>query len=286
MHDCIKRSGSITKTILNRLRIISAWNWFLWVVITIDGIDSCNCCPFFKDSSSIPLRQRIIRRDSVPRQKLVRRKDSLLSSFWRQNKPYQTPKQQHHQQHHHHQQQIKDYHTHQSSVTNSSVVKQQSTTRKRNNNYSRDNNTNMTSISALSSPSKDKVCIIGSGNWGSAIATIIGKNCELLSDYYETDVNMWVFEENITLPDGTTDKLTNIINTKHENVKYLPGIPLPHNIRAVSSLEDACTNATLLIFILPHQFLPKLIPTIRQTINKDNKKCRGVSLIKGLGAFD
>ena len=41
---------------------------------------------------------------------------------------------------------------------------------------------------------------------------------------------MWVYEEMI---EG--QKLTEIINTKHENVKYLPGIKLPENI--VSAVE-------------------------------------------------
>ena len=44
---------------------------------------------------------------------------------------------------------------------------------------------------------------------------------------------MWVFEEMV---DG--QKLTEIINTKHQNVKYLPGIDLPHNV--VSALNLSC----------------------------------------------
>ena len=36
---------------------------------------------------------------------------------------------------------------------------------------------------------------------------------------------MWVFEENIN-----GRKLTDIINTEHENVKYLPGYKLPENV--------------------------------------------------------
>lgn len=36
---------------------------------------------------------------------------------------------------------------------------------------------------------------------------------------------MWVYEENI---DGRN--LTDIINTEHENVKYLPGYKLPENV--------------------------------------------------------
>lgn len=126
---------------------------------------------------------------------------------------------------------------------------------------------------------RDKVCIIGSGNWGSAIATKVGVNCERL-EYFESKVNMWVYEETVTLKDGRSEKLTKVINQQHENVKYLPDIKLPDNIVAVADLAEACKDATLLIFVLPHQFLPKLLPVIRKSAHP---ACRGVSLIKGLG---
>jgi len=67
-----------------------------------------------------------------------------------------------------------------------------------------------------------KVCIVGSGNWGSAIARLVGANTARFPERFVKDVNMWVFEEEV---DGR--KLTEIINTEHENVKYLPGRPLP-----------------------------------------------------------
>jgi len=94
---------------------------------------------------------------------------------------------------------------------------------------------------------------------------------------------MWVYEEMVECPvDGSQKKLTEVINTHHENVKYLPGIKLPENIVAVPDLAEACKDATLLIFVLPHQFLPKLLPAIREAAHPN---CRGVSLIKGLGKF-
>ena len=91
---------------------------------------------------------------------------------------------------------------------------------------------------------------------------------------------MWVFEEMVDGPDGTKEKLTEVINTRHENVKYLPGIQLPSNVVAIADLAEACRDATLLIFVLPHQFLPRLLPVIRENAHPF---CRGVSLIKGLG---
>jgi len=135
----------------------------------------------------------------------------------------------------------------------------------------------MESNPQMSSEQIEKVCIIGSGNWGSAIATIVGKNCEILS-HCDSQVNMWVYEEMVDF-EGERRKLTEVINTHHENIKYLPGIKIPHNVVAVPDLNQACDGATLLIFVLPHQFLPSLLPTIKEAAHPS---CRGVSLIKGL----
>jgi NAD-dependent glycerol-3-phosphate dehydrogenase N-terminus len=126
---------------------------------------------------------------------------------------------------------------------------------------------------------RDKVCIVGSGNWGSAIACLVGRNCAQHEECFERQVNMWVYEETIDTSVGP-QKLTDIINSQHENVKYLPGVQLPKNVVAVAELNEACRDATLLVFVLPHQFLPKLLPVIRRHAHSS---CRGVSLIKGLG---
>lgn len=126
-------------------------------------------------------------------------------------------------------------------------------------------------------PIVEKVAILGSGNWGSAISILIGNNAQRLS-HIESEVNMWVFEEEIQ-HNGKACKLSHVINEEHENVKYLPNIKLPHNIRAEPDLEEACRDATLLIFVLPHQFLPPLLKKIRRVVHPS---CRGVSLIKGM----
>eukprot|EP00548_Thalassiothrix_antarctica_P006091 CAMPEP_0194133808 /NCGR_PEP_ID=MMETSP0152-20130528/3820_1 /TAXON_ID=1049557 /ORGANISM="Thalassiothrix antarctica, Strain L6-D1" /LENGTH=334 /DNA_ID=CAMNT_0038829169 /DNA_START=214 /DNA_END=1218 /DNA_ORIENTATION=+ len=90
---------------------------------------------------------------------------------------------------------------------------------------------------------------------------------------------MWVYEEIIDVGDGVSQKLSDIINDRHENIKYLPGICLPENIVAVPDLEEASHGATLLIFVLPHQFLGKLLPIIKKHADSS---CRCISLIKGL----
>ena len=125
---------------------------------------------------------------------------------------------------------------------------------------------------------KERICIIGSGNWGSAIATVVGRNA-LRLPFCHDEVRMWVFEEQV-LFNGETENLSDVINRQHENVKYLPGVKIPSNVRAIPDLADAVNNATVLIFVLPHQFLPKLLPAIRANVNPS--RCVGISLIKGL----
>ncbi|CAL8098208.1 unnamed protein product [Calicophoron daubneyi] len=118
-----------------------------------------------------------------------------------------------------------------------------------------------------------KVAIIGSGNWGSTIAKIIGNNVQKY-DEFDKEVRMWVFEELIG-----GQKLTSIINEKHENVKYLPGIALPTNVVAIPDVVETAQNADIYIFVLPHQFLGKVCQQLKPVIKKT---AYGVSLIKGL----
>ncbi|XP_053359425.1 glycerol-3-phosphate dehydrogenase 1a [Clarias gariepinus] len=118
-----------------------------------------------------------------------------------------------------------------------------------------------------------KVCIVGSGNWGSAIAKLVGLNAGRNSKF-DPSVRMWVFEEMV---DGR--KLTEIINTDHENVKYLPGHKLPENVVAVADLVEAVSGADILLFVIPHQFIRRVCDTIRGKIKQG---ALGMSLIKGV----
>lgn len=123
---------------------------------------------------------------------------------------------------------------------------------------------------------KSKVCIIGSGNWGSAIARIIGSTVKQHSTEYDEIVKMWVFEEMVN-----GRKLSEIINTDHENVKYLPGKKLPDNVVAVPDLVESVKDADVLVFVVPHQFVHKICDQMKNNIKSD---AIGISLIKGLAS--
>ncbi|CAL1528337.1 unnamed protein product [Lymnaea stagnalis] len=118
-----------------------------------------------------------------------------------------------------------------------------------------------------------KICVVGSGNWGSAIAKIVGNNALALPAQFDSEVKMWVFEEII---EG--EKLTEIINTRHENVKYLKGIKLPEKVIAIPDVVDASRDADILIFVLPHQFVRGVCEKLKGNIKST---AVAVTLIKG-----
>jgi len=144
----------------------------------------------------------------------------------------------------------------------------------------------------------EKVALIGSGNWGSAIATKMGINAAACSDFQD-DVHMWVFEEYVKLEDGKWVRpargalppegktwvdegyrtLTGVINELHENVIYLPGISLPKNIIANADIKECVTGATMMVFVIPHNFLAPIVPKMEGAFAKGAIGC---SLIKGI----
>ncbi|XP_041371831.1 glycerol-3-phosphate dehydrogenase [NAD(+)], cytoplasmic-like isoform X2 [Gigantopelta aegis] len=125
-----------------------------------------------------------------------------------------------------------------------------------------------------------RICIVGSGNWGSAIAKIIGHNVKQkkFDDKFENEVPMYMYEEMI---DGK--KLTEIVNTKHENIKYLPGFKIPENVIAIPDVAVACKNADVLVFVLPHQFVRGVC---KQIVGHVKKGAIAVSMIKGFAITD
>lgn len=117
------------------------------------------------------------------------------------------------------------------------------------------------------------MCIIGSGNWGSAIAKVVGSNVQTMKDQFVQEINMWVFEEEVN-----GRKLTEIINTDHENIKYLPGHKIPPNVIAVADVVESAKDADVFIFVIPHQFLRRVCGQLKGTVKEG---AVGVSLIKG-----
>ena len=122
---------------------------------------------------------------------------------------------------------------------------------------------------------KKTIGIIGSGNFGTCIARVIGNNVKSHDDF-ENHVKMWVNDEPIG---ENRESLVNIINTKHENVKYLPGRILPDTVEAVADITKVSEYADFLVFVIPHQFL---LGTLNKMKGHIKPNAVGLSLIKGI----
>jgi glycerol-3-phosphate dehydrogenase (NAD+) len=104
---------------------------------------------------------------------------------------------------------------------------------------------------------------------GTTMSKLVAENVKAHPQLFEETVEMWVYEEDVTIPkdsrqyDASSEfadkpqKLSELFNKVHENVKYLPNITVPSNVVANPDLVDSCKNSTILIFVLPHQFIAR-----------------------------
>ncbi|XP_042200217.1 glycerol-3-phosphate dehydrogenase [NAD(+)], cytoplasmic isoform X2 [Callorhinchus milii] len=92
---------------------------------------------------------------------------------------------------------------------------------------------------------------------------------------FESQVRMWAFEEMV---DGR--RLSEIINQEHENIRYLPGHSLPHNLVVFPDLLEASRGADILIFAVPQPFIGEICNRLKGHVKPG---AIGVSLIKGFG---
>jgi glycerol-3-phosphate dehydrogenase (NAD(P)+) len=76
------------------------------------------------------------------------------------------------------------------------------------------------------------VSVIGAGSWGTTVAALASVN---------TPTILW----------SRRAELAEQINTCHVNGDYLAAFPLPDELRATSSLEEAVTNADVLVMAVP-----------------------------------
>jgi glycerol-3-phosphate dehydrogenase (NAD(P)+) len=82
-----------------------------------------------------------------------------------------------------------------------------------------------------------RVTVLGAGQWGTSIAQIL---CDA-----GNDVLIW----------GRNQVVVDEINTSHRNHTSLPGIELPHNLRATSDLDTAFNHAEMIALAVPAQSL-------------------------------
>ncbi|KAJ1341123.1 hypothetical protein BSLG_004294 [Batrachochytrium salamandrivorans] len=79
---------------------------------------------------------------------------------------------------------------------------------------------------------------------GERYAKIIGKNVVHQPNFQQGSAYAGLLRD---CPQG--QRLSDIINSTHENIKYLPNIKIPDNVVAVPELLNSVEDATLLVFV-------------------------------------
>ena len=86
----------------------------------------------------------------------------------------------------------------------------------------------------------DTVSVIGAGSWGTTLASILADNGKR--------VLLWVRDRARAAE----------INDEHTNQRYLPGLSLSKRIEATTDLQQACTEAQLILLVVPSHGLRKV----------------------------
>ena len=108
--------------------------------------------------------------------------------------------------------------------------------------------------------------IIGGGAWGTALAqafALSGKN-----------VLIWAREEEVV----------SAINTKHENIPFLPGVILHDNVKATGSITEAA-KADIFLFVTPTQHTRAILESMKANLSPEKPVvicAKGVEINSGM----
>lgn len=94
--------------------------------------------------------------------------------------------------------------------------------------------------------SRENVCVLGAGSWGTALAMVLARSGKRHVCLYSRD-----------------KAHAAAINQYRENARYLPGMALPDNIHVTSHVEEAITSIDACVYAMPcvavDDYLPRLV---------------------------
>ena len=106
-----------------------------------------------------------------------------------------------------------------------------------------------------------KISIIGDGGWGTAIGILLTKKGH--------QVTIW----------GAFGDYVDTLKKTGENIKFLPGIKLPHKLLFTSSMSEALENSDLVVLAVPSGFIVSVLKIIEK---HPVAKIDFLSVIKGI----
>ncbi|MEK4028955.1 NAD(P)H-dependent glycerol-3-phosphate dehydrogenase [Pseudobacillus sp. FSL P4-0506] len=93
---------------------------------------------------------------------------------------------------------------------------------------------------------KESIAMIGAGSWGTALAIVLADNGH--------EVRLWTQNK----------ERIKEINETHTNQQYLPGIELPENIVASSSMESVLSGLDVVVLAVPTKAIREVLQLIKE----------------------
>ncbi|MDR2501184.1 MAG: NAD(P)-dependent glycerol-3-phosphate dehydrogenase [Treponema sp.] len=91
-----------------------------------------------------------------------------------------------------------------------------------------------------------RITVLGAGAWGTAVAKVLA--------HKGNEAALWAHDP----------RTARLINEEHVNSRYLPGVPLPSNIRAYTDITEAVADREYLILATPSLYL---LDTVKQVLS-------------------
>jgi len=105
------------------------------------------------------------------------------------------------------------------------------------------------------------IAVIGDGGWGTTLAVLLAKK--------GFSVSLW----------GAFPDYVKVVANTRENIKFLPGIKIPDNVKVTGSLKDALYGRDLVVLAVPSQFMRGVLKKMK---SEDLTGKRFVSVTKGI----
>lgn len=106
-----------------------------------------------------------------------------------------------------------------------------------------------------------KIAVLGGGSWGTAISVLLSKK--------GYDVNVW--DRNI--------EMINEMNARRENLRYLPGVLIPANVKGTLELKETIKDVKIIVIAVPSHAVREICQGISQYVKEEQIF---VSLAKGI----
>ena len=107
-----------------------------------------------------------------------------------------------------------------------------------------------------------KATVLGDGAWGTALALVLHSN--------GVEVSLWgPFPENLEL-----------IRARRENVKFLPGVAIPEDLKLEADIAKACAGSRILVLASPSQYMRSTLERLKPHFDRDSQIL--VNIAKGI----